>query len=115
MPAVLLAAGAARAEDWTARLPALAPALRACLAGDAAAFAVEAREEAGAVVVRLWRDGLAERCEVAEGTVRRRATLPGAPPPDAAATAFFLERRCVDARRVDHGGQVLGWLAYPAC
>jgi hypothetical protein len=34
----------------------------------------------------------------------------------AAATAFFLERRCVDARRVDApDGPVLGWLAYPAC
>jgi hypothetical protein len=30
--------------------------------------------------------------------------------------AFFLERRCVDARRVEaEDGAILGWLAYPAC
>ena len=30
--------------------------------------------------------------------------------------AFMLERRCVDAWRVeDAQGRELGWLAYPAC
>ncbi|MCB4821713.1 hypothetical protein [Roseicella aerolata] len=46
----------------------------------------------------------------------QREAVPGAAPPESAAPAFFLERRCVDARRVDApDGRVLGWLAYPAC
>ncbi|MFC7688584.1 hypothetical protein ACFQY5_02020 [Paeniroseomonas aquatica] len=45
-----------------------------------------------------------------------RLPWPGAPPPAASATAYFLERRCVDARRLAApDGTILGWLAYPAC
>jgi hypothetical protein len=48
-----------------------------------------------------------------------REPLPAAPPADPAdpaAAAFFLERRCVDARRIEAAdGRILGWLAYPAC
>ena len=45
-----------------------------------------------------------------------RPPEPDLPPPDAAAPAFFLGRRCVDVRRIDGPeGGVLGWLAYPGC
>jgi hypothetical protein len=101
-------------------LPAMAPALRACLAGDAAAFATDVREEDAVLVLRVQRGagtGMAEECRARrDGTVLQRRPLGDAPPLDPAAPAFFLERRCVDARRVDApDGRVLGWLAYPGC
>jgi hypothetical protein len=100
---------------------ALAPALRACLTGEPPdTFATAVTETAGATTVRYWRAGrVAVDCEIAAdggGVVQARRLVPGAPSPEAAAPAFFLERRCVDARRVDSAdGTVLGWLAYPAC
>lgn len=118
--AALLPALAAQAADWTAEAGTLAPALRACLAGDAAAFVTEAMPAVdGRVLVRLRRggDGPAEDCLATPGgEVLAREAIRAAPPPDPAAPAFFLERRCVDARRVDGpDGAVLGWLAYPGC
>lgn len=124
MLALLLPAAPAAAADWTGRLVALAPALRACLAGAgpaAYATAVEAEAEEGVLRVLLHRPGAAgaAECRVASGAggaVSGWRDLPGAVPPDPAAPAFFLERRCVDARRIDApDGTVLGWLAYPAC
>jgi len=99
-------------------LPALAPALQACLAGDPAAFATGAEPLPGDLVaVRLQRGAAVEDCLAhASGGVVRRQARPDLPAADAMAAAFFLDRRCVDARRVDGpDGQVLGWLAYPGC
>lgn len=117
----LLAAGPAAAQgagtDWTARLPVFALALRGCLEGDAAAYAdAVARQQAFAVAVRVRRGAEAELCVARpDGRVLRRGPV-DAPPPDPAAPAFFLDRRCADARRMeDDHGQVLGWLAYPGC
>jgi hypothetical protein len=99
---------------------ALAPALRACLgAAGPDAFATEAYDGPdGSTRVRVWLTGAAVECRAAgdpEGGVELRP-LPGAAPPAPATPAFFLERRCVDARRIDApDGAVLGWLAYPAC
>ncbi|WP_165838720.1 hypothetical protein [Roseicella frigidaeris] len=105
----------AAADTWTTRLPALLPALQACLAGLPDAFAAESEAE-GRVRVRLRQDGGTEDCVAIAGRVASRAPLADAPPPDAAAPAFFLERRCADARRVEApDGRILGWLAYPAC
>ncbi len=117
LAAALLAAGA----GWEAQ----APALRACLDGaGAAAFATAALPTAeGRVLVRLWRPGHAgapagEDCLAtpAGAVLARRGLAAGTPPPDPAAPAFFLDRRCADARRVQASdGAVLGWLAYPGC
>ena len=99
-------------------LAGLAPALRGCLAGDATAFVTAAEPlPEGLLRLRLHRGGVAEDCLVrADGTVAARQARPEAPPPAPAAPAFFLDRRCPDARRVEaDSGQVLGWLAYPAC
>jgi hypothetical protein len=113
----LLLALPAAAAEWTEALPALAPALRACLAGERAGFALGAEPAGeGRVTIRLWRAAAAEDCLAEGGRVLRREEVPGAAPPEPAAPAFFLERRCVDARRVDApDGRILGWLAYPAC
>lgn len=62
--------------------------------------------------------GATVECHVAAegGAVLGRRVLEGALPPDPAAPAFFLERRCVDARRIEApDGRVLGWIAYPGC
>ena len=105
---------------WVEDLPALAPALLACLAGDEAGFVTGAAPQPdGLLRLRLHRGGGrgAEDCLVRPGgEVAGREARPEAPPPDPAAPAFFLERRCVDARRVAApDGRVLGWLAYPGC
>ena len=65
----------------------------------------------------MRRGRVTERCLVgAQARVAMRLVLADAPPPEPAATAYFLERRCVDARRIAApDGTVLGWLAYPAC
>lgn len=104
--------------DWAERVVALAPMLRACLDGAGpAAFVAGATplERDGWRVV--LRDGAATAdCILRDGAVAERVPLPDAPPPDPATPAFFAERRCVDARRVDAPeGTVLGWLAYPGC
>lgn len=105
------------AADWTTRLEAFEPALQACLAGLPDAFALGAAAlEAGQVRVRLRHGAATEDCIAIAGRVASRTVLAAAPPPDAAAPAFFLERRCVDARRIAApDGRILGWLAYPAC
>lgn len=114
----------ARAADerWLARLPELAPALRACLeeAGPGAhVFHAEPPAGGGWVGVYLRRgDGVAEHClaHVTGEVVMDRGTdfLPRLT--GSAAPLFFLDRRCVDARRVEApDGRILGWLAYPAC
>jgi hypothetical protein len=120
----MLPARGAQIEDhiaWTARIPALAFALRACLTGlPRDAFATDAGEAPApdrGLRVRVWKSGEALDCVVRlDGSVRARRPVPGVPHPEASAPAFFLDRRCVDARRVDGpDGAVLGWLAYPAC
>jgi hypothetical protein len=103
--------------DWTMRIAELAPALRACLAdAGPAAFATDpAPGPEGLRVMIRGRDG-AFACILRDGAAPAHVPLPGQAAPDPAAPAFFLERRCVDARRVDApDGTVLGWLAYPAC
>ena len=101
------------------RVAALAPALRACLGATGPdAFATDASAEPdGAVRVRFWQGGMALECRAggATGGIGLRS-LSGTPQPAPATPAFFLERRCVDARRIDGpDGTVLGWLAYPGC
>ena len=99
-------------------MPLVAPALRACLAGDVTAYVDDVGPaDGGRLGIRVRRGGATELCLAnAAGQVVMRLPLPGAPPPEAAATAFFLERRCVDARRMAApDGTVLGWLAYPQC
>jgi hypothetical protein len=99
-------------------VPLIWPALRACLAGDVTGYVDDAGPAGGGrLAIRVRRGMATERCLAnAAGQVAARLPLPDAPPPEAAATAFFLERRCVDARRVTApDGTVLGWLAYPQC
>ena len=99
-------------------MPQILPALRACLGGDLGAFVDDVRPGGnGRLEIRVRRGGATERCLASPaGQVAMRLPLPDAAPPEPAATAFFLERRCVDARRVAApGGTILGWLAYPAC
>ncbi len=103
---------------WEERLGLLAPALRACLDGDLGAFVDDVGPAAnGRLAVRVRRGRVTERCLVgAQARVAMRLVLADAPPPEPSATAYFLERRCADARRVAApDGTVLGWLAYPAC
>lgn len=94
------------------------PALRACLDGDLGAFVDDVGPAPnGRLAVRVRRGRVTERCLVGEhGRVAMRLTQADAPVPEPAATAYFLERRCADARRIAApDGTVLGWLAYPAC
>jgi hypothetical protein len=66
----------------------------------------------------LLADRTQEECVAhpVTGEVTRRSTLPTAGRVDQGQPSFMLERRCVDARRVeDAEGRELGWLAYPAC
>lgn len=111
----------AQAPGWEARLPDLAPALLACLAGRPGAMVVEAwpmnRGMAGARL--LLPGGAREDCvaEIGGGTVAaRHPVAPGDRRPDEGLRAFMPERRCVDAIRVtDAAGRELGWLAYAGC
>ncbi|RYJ03297.1 MAG: hypothetical protein EON47_04595 [Acetobacteraceae bacterium] len=96
----------------------VAPALRACLAGDKTGFVDDVGPASnGRLTIRVRRGAATERCVAREtGEVAMRLPWAGAPPPEPAATAYFLERRCVDARRLAApDGTILGWLAYPAC
>ncbi len=94
---------------------------RGCLSGDPHAFATFGSPlGAGAVRLIVHRaGGEAEICDAsAEGRVlERRPAPPGLSAPRPEEPAFFLERRCVDARRLEaeDGRTILGWLAYPAC
>ena len=100
-------------------MPRLLPALRGCLEGGATSFA-----DAGWPIgedlmgIRLRRGGQTSYCiaRAEDGAVLHRLPLAEAPAADPAVPAFFLERRCADARRVSAAdGTVLGWLAYPGC
>ena len=76
-----------------------------------------ARQQAFAVAVRVRHGAETELCVARpDGRVLRRGPIGGAPPPDAAAPAFFLEPRCAAAQRVeDEPGTTLGWLALSGC
>ncbi|SFK66860.1 hypothetical protein [Falsiroseomonas stagni] len=107
---------AAQAPGWEASVLSLAPALRACLEGQAGAMVVDAWALDGArVTARLLLPGGARQDCVAAGAVESRAPA-GMARPGEGLRAFMLERRCVDAWRVtDPDGRELGWLAYPEC
>jgi hypothetical protein len=120
LAAIGLLSGAvgAAAQEWTGSLPALAPALRACLTGDPPGFVTAAEPLPGDLVAaRVQRGSMVEDCLArASGEVLRRQARPDLPAAAPSAPAFFLERRCADARRVEGpDGAVLGWLAYPGC
>ncbi len=114
----LLCASTATA-GWIQDLPLALPALRACLDRDRQGFADGVwRIGTGQWGIRLRQGGRTIYCiaRAEDGSVQQRLPWLQAPPPDPAATAFFLERRCADARRVSaEDGTVLGWLAHPAC
>ncbi|WP_170985196.1 hypothetical protein [Roseomonas sp. AR75] len=120
----LLAASSAAAQGppWTQHLVELAPAMRACLDGQPqqAMVVLSWPMNHGLALSRLLLPGGARQDCVADlgtGRVERRDPV-GANErmPGEGVQAFMLDRRCVDARRVeDPGGKVLGWLAYPAC
>lgn len=110
---------AAQQPGWEARVRELAPALRACLADRPGAMAVGAWPAERGVLARLLLPGGArEDCEADPGgmVAGRHEVAPGDRRPDEGLRAFMLERRCVDAWRVeDAAGRELGWLAYPGC
>lgn len=117
---LLLGTAAAQSPPWESRLRELAPAMRACLQDRPGAMAVDAFGGPGGVRVRLLLPrGAREECvvEPRSGVVEeRRGLSPGESTPGEGPRAFMLERRCVDATRVeDAAGRELGWLAYPAC
>ena len=107
------------ATGWIVELPSALPALRACLEADRRGFADEAwRIGQDRWGIRLRQGGRTIYCiaRAEDGVVLERLPLLQAPPPDPAAEAFFLERRCAEARRVSaEDGTVLGWLAHPGC
>jgi hypothetical protein len=123
LPALLLLAAPALAQapGWETRLRELAPALRACLADRPGAMVVEAwpmnRGLAGARL--LLPGGAREDCvaDLGLALVVSRNVVPAEDRrPGEGIRAFMLERRCVDAWRVDgEDGRELGWLAYPGC
>lgn len=121
--ALLLLAGPALAQapGWEARVRELAPALRACLDDRQGAMVVEAWPmNRGLVGARLLLTGGAREDCVADlglGLVVSRNVVPAQDRrPGEGLRAFMLERRCVDAWRVDgEDGRELGWLAYPGC
>ncbi len=107
---------AAQAPGWEAEVHRLAPALRACLDGQAGAMVVDAWAlDDARVQARLLLPGGTRQDCVAADAVQSRAPA-GAARPGEGLRAFMLERRCVDAWRVtDPAGRELGWLAYPEC
>lgn len=116
-----LSAGAQEPPWWETHLRELAPALRACLADRPGAMVVSGwpmnHGLAGARV--LLPGGAREDClaDLGRAAVQRRMPV-GAEDrrPDEGLRAFMLDRRCVDAWRVqDDAGREVGWLAYPAC
>jgi hypothetical protein len=113
---------AEQGPPWTERLVDLAPAMRACLEGQPleAMVVLAWPMNHGLAMSRLLLPGGARQDCVADlGTgqvVRRDPVAEGSRLPDEGVQAFMLDRRCVDARRIeDSTGKVLGWLAYPAC
>lgn len=121
LAASLLLAPAAHGQGWEAGLPAIAPALRACLDGRPGAMVVDVREAGqGRLDARLLLPGGGqEACAVSADGMRvesRRPVDPAAARSGGMLRAFMSERRCADARRVeDAAGRELGWLAYPGC
>jgi hypothetical protein len=119
--ALLAQPAAAQGPPWPERAAELAPALRACLAGNAQAKVVWAWfMDRGLAQARvLLPGGAREDCTADLGTgqvVRREPVTGGTLLPGEGERAFMLDRGCADARRVDDTqGRVLGWLAYPAC
>ncbi len=117
----LPAQGPPPAFPWWDHARDLAPALRACLAGRPGAMVVAAAPmNHGLALARvLLPGGAREDCvaDLGRGAVERRGPVPAeARLPEEGLRAFMLERRCVDAWRVDApDGRELGWLAYPAC
>jgi hypothetical protein len=106
----------AQAPGWEASVVPLAPALRACLEGQAGAMVVDAWAlDDVRVTARLLVPGGARQDCVAAGAVESRMPASAARAGEGL-RAFMLERRCVDAWRVtDPDGRELGWLAYPEC
>lgn len=115
----------AQEDGWTRFLPQTAPAIRACLQGEAGAAATAALPmNRGRVLVRFARTG-GERMEcVAElgppgRPARRESTEPlgAAPPlPGEDGRRVTLERLCPDAAELrDEAGQPAGWLNPAAC
>jgi hypothetical protein len=121
--ALLLAALPAAAQEagWERLLPGFANAMAACLRDRPGGMVIEARLPAGARMeaVTLLPDGRQELCvlDLMLGRVVTRGPLrPEHEQPGPHLRAFMLERRCVDARRVeDADGREVGWLAYPGC
>ncbi|PWS35760.1 hypothetical protein DFH01_19470 [Falsiroseomonas bella] len=112
----------AQGPPWTERLVELAPAMRACLEGQPpeAMVVLAWPMNRGLAMSRLLLPGGARQDCVADlGTGRVERRDPVAPDqrmPGEGIQSFMLDRRCVDARRIeDSAGKVLGWLAYPAC
>jgi hypothetical protein len=122
LPLALLALPAAAQEPgWERLVRELAPALRACLADRPGAMVLEARplDQDKAEARVLLPGGAEERCvaDLGRGVVESRGPVaPQDARPDLGLRTFMLERRCVDARRIeDANGRELGWLAYRAC
>lgn len=124
LPAAL--PGVARAEtEWTRFLPDLAPALTACLEGEAASAAIAALPmNRGRAFVRLQRpDGERLDCIAELGprgaAARRESREPaGASPPfpGEGESRFTRARPCAAAAAVPDGrGGTLGWLSPPDC
>jgi len=121
LPLLALAPAAAQEAGWERLLPGIAGSLRACLAERPGAMVVEAWPmEAGRLAARLLMPGGArEDCVVGTSTTSVETRHPVPPQekrPGEGLRAFMLERRCVDAWRIDSPeGRELGWLAYPGC
>ncbi|WP_270933851.1 hypothetical protein [Falsiroseomonas oryzae] len=106
---------------WETMVRDLASALRACLAERPGGMVVEAwpmnHGKAGARL--LLPGGAREDCvaDLGSGAVEsRRPVADQDRRPGETLRAFMLDRRCVDAWRIeDAAGRELGWLAYPGC
>jgi hypothetical protein len=118
---LLAVPAAAQDAGWERLLPGFASPMRACLHERPGGMVIDARLPAGArmEVVTLLPGGGQELCvlDLQLGRVITRDALrPQHTVPGPHLRAFMLERRCVDARRVeDANGAEVGWLAYPGC
>jgi hypothetical protein len=107
--------------SWEAHVHELAPALRACLADRPGGMVISAwpmnQGKAGARV--LLPGGAREDCiaDLGRGRVEQRTPVAVEDRRQGEGLrAFMLDRRCVDAWRVDDAaGRGIGWLAYPDC
>ena len=121
LAALLLATPAVAQDGWERLVPDFAPLMAACLEDRPGAMVIHAHLPPGARLeaLTLLPDGRQESCvaDLIAGRVIVRDVLRpehhGAGPH---LRAFMLDRRCVDARRVDGAdGREIGWLAYPGC